>query len=73
MRQQLLGGELENKRSSDGLLGTGVHQKTSESGLSEINSADCLGGQRELWSAPDKVQREKSFEKVQQDTLTTTK
>nr|XP_040040370.1 probable ubiquitin carboxyl-terminal hydrolase MINDY-4 [Gasterosteus aculeatus aculeatus] len=73
VRQQLLGGELENKRSSDGLLGTGVHQKTSESGLSEINSADCLRGQRELWSAPDKVQREKSFEKVQQDTLTTTK
>ncbi|KAL6107989.1 mindy4 [Pungitius sinensis] len=73
VRQQLLGGEVENKRSSDGLLGTGVHQKNSESGLIEINSADYLRGQRELWSAPDKVQREKSFEKVQQDMLTTTK
>ncbi|XP_068563480.1 probable ubiquitin carboxyl-terminal hydrolase MINDY-4 isoform X1 [Cebidichthys violaceus] len=67
--QQLLRREEENKQSRDGLLVTGIHQKSSESGLTEINSADRLGGQRELWSAPDRVQRENSFEKVQQDIL----
>ncbi|XP_034387061.1 probable ubiquitin carboxyl-terminal hydrolase MINDY-4 [Cyclopterus lumpus] len=62
--QQLLRREEENKQSVDGLLVSGVHQKSSESG---INSADCLGGQWESWSAPD------NFEKVQQDIRTTTK
>ncbi|XP_068447868.1 probable ubiquitin carboxyl-terminal hydrolase MINDY-4 [Clinocottus analis] len=62
----LIRGE-KNKQSRDGLLVTDVHQKSSESGLTEINSADCLGGQWESWSAPN------SFEKVQQDIRTTTK
>ncbi|KAM6939406.1 putative ubiquitin carboxyl-terminal hydrolase MINDY-4 isoform 1-T1 [Lycodopsis pacificus] len=70
--QKLLRGEEENKQSRDGLLVTGVHQKSSESGLTEINSADRLGGQRELWSAPERVKTENSFEKVQQDKLKTT-
>ncbi|KAM8873979.1 putative ubiquitin carboxyl-terminal hydrolase MINDY-4 isoform 2-T2 [Spinachia spinachia] len=69
VRQQLLRVELENKRPSDELSGTGVDQKTPQSGLTEINSADCLRGQRESWSAPDKGQRAKRFEK---DMLTTT-
>lgn len=62
--QQLLRREEENMQSKDGLLVTGVHQKSSKSG---VKSADCLGGQWESWSAPD------SFEKVQQDIPTTTK
>ncbi|XP_056267143.1 probable ubiquitin carboxyl-terminal hydrolase MINDY-4 [Pseudoliparis swirei] len=62
--QQLLRREEENMQSKDGLLVTGVHQKSSKSG---VKSADCLGGQWESWSAPD------SFEKVQQDIPTTSK
>ncbi|KAA8589595.1 hypothetical protein FQN60_012960 [Etheostoma spectabile] len=70
-KQQLIKKE-ENKHVGDALLVAGVHQKSSESGLSEITSADCVGVQRELCIAQERVQRENSFGKVQQDILKTT-
>ncbi|XP_039668112.1 probable ubiquitin carboxyl-terminal hydrolase MINDY-4 isoform X2 [Perca fluviatilis] len=63
----------ENRHAGDGLLVPGVHQKSSESGLTEITSVDCVGVQRELCIAQERVQRENSFEKVQEDILETTK
>ncbi|XP_074491370.1 putative ubiquitin carboxyl-terminal hydrolase MINDY-4 isoform X1 [Sebastes fasciatus] len=60
----------EANRQGDGLFVTGAPQKSSESGLTEISSADCIGGQREWWSAPERMQRENSFEK---DILKSTK
>ncbi|XP_044056112.1 probable ubiquitin carboxyl-terminal hydrolase MINDY-4 isoform X2 [Siniperca chuatsi] len=71
-RQEVLRKE-ENRQSMDGLLVTGLHQESLESGLTEISSADCVGGQRELRSAPERVQRENSFEKVGHDLLKTKK
>lgn len=73
MPQLLLRKEEENRQPSDGLLMTGLHQKSLESGLNEISSSDCVGGQQELWSAPERLQRENSFEKVGQDILRTKK
>ncbi|XP_078115044.1 putative ubiquitin carboxyl-terminal hydrolase MINDY-4 isoform X2 [Sander vitreus] len=63
----------ENRHAGDGLLVADVHQKSSESSLTEITSVDCVGVQRELCIAQERVQRENSFEKVRQDTLKTTK
>ncbi|XP_059198070.1 probable ubiquitin carboxyl-terminal hydrolase MINDY-4 isoform X2 [Centropristis striata] len=68
--QQLLRKEETNRPSWDGLLVTGVNQKSSESGLSEISSADCEGVQWEFGCAPE---RENSFEKLRQDRLKITK
>ncbi|XP_034737799.1 probable ubiquitin carboxyl-terminal hydrolase MINDY-4 isoform X2 [Etheostoma cragini] len=63
----------ENRHVGDALLVAGVHQKSSASGLCEITSADCVGVQRELCIAQERVQRENSFGKVQQDLLKTKK
>lgn len=63
----------ENRHAGDGLLVADVHQKSSESGLTEITSVDCVGVQQELCIAQERVQRENSFEKVRQETLKTTK
>ncbi|KAL7397319.1 hypothetical protein ABVT39_020108 [Epinephelus coioides] len=71
--QPLLRKEEESRQFEDGLLTTAVHQKSSESSQTEIGPADCVGRQQELWSAPDRKQRENSFEKVKQDTQMTTK
>ncbi|XP_010730743.3 probable ubiquitin carboxyl-terminal hydrolase MINDY-4 [Larimichthys crocea] len=72
--QPLLVRDEGNRQSKDGLLlVTGVHQKSLESGLTEVSSADRARGRREMWSAPERVQRENSFEKVGQDLLKTRK
>ncbi|XP_035508564.1 probable ubiquitin carboxyl-terminal hydrolase MINDY-4 isoform X1 [Morone saxatilis] len=63
----------ENRQSKDGLSVTGLHLKSSESGLTEIKSADCVGGRREVRSAPQRVQRESGFKKIEQDILKTKK
>ncbi|XP_026201038.1 probable ubiquitin carboxyl-terminal hydrolase MINDY-4 [Anabas testudineus] len=70
--QQLLRKE-ETTNSSDGLLQTGLHQKSLGSSLTEISSANCKGGRREMWSGPERIQAEKSFEQVGQNTPKTTK
>ncbi|XP_070817819.1 probable ubiquitin carboxyl-terminal hydrolase MINDY-4 [Chaetodon trifascialis] len=67
--QPLLRKEEENRPSKDGLLMSGSHQKSLDSGLTEISSVECVGGRRELRSAPERLQRENSFEKVGQDLL----
>lgn len=69
----LLRKEEQNNQPWDAFLMTGLHQKSSESSLTEIRSADCVGGQQELWSAPGRLQRENSFEKLGQDILQTQK
>ncbi|CAB1444712.1 unnamed protein product [Pleuronectes platessa] len=63
----------EHRKSSSGLLVTGSHLKSVESGETEICSADCVGGRRELLSAPERKQSENSFEKVGQASLRTSK
>ncbi|XP_035032547.2 probable ubiquitin carboxyl-terminal hydrolase MINDY-4 [Hippoglossus stenolepis] len=63
----------EHRKSSNGLLVTGSHLKSVESGPTAICSADCAGGSRELLSAPERRQSENSFEKVGQDLLKTSK
>lgn len=74
MSQPLLIRDEGNRQSKDGLLlVTGLHQKSLESGLTEVSSADRARGRREMWSAPERVQRENSFEKVGQDPLKTRK
>lgn len=55
----------------EGVLVAGKHKKSPES--SHIRSADCVEGQWEMWSAPERLPRENSFEKVQQDLWKTTK
>ncbi|XP_029286258.1 probable ubiquitin carboxyl-terminal hydrolase MINDY-4 [Cottoperca gobio] len=64
--QTLLGKDEENRKSRDGVFVAGEHQ-------TEISSADCVEGQWELWSAPERMQRENSFEKVRLDIRKTTK
>ncbi|XP_073331951.1 probable ubiquitin carboxyl-terminal hydrolase MINDY-4 isoform X3 [Pagrus major] len=71
--QPLLRKEEENRQSKDGLLVSGLHQKSLDRCLTEISSADCIGGRRELRSAPERMQRENSLEKVRQDILKTQK
>ncbi|KAK1896607.1 putative ubiquitin carboxyl-terminal hydrolase MINDY-4 [Dissostichus eleginoides] len=61
----------DNRQSGDGVLVAGKHKKRPES--SQIRSADCVEGQWEMWSAPERLPRENSFEKVQQDVWKTTK
>ncbi|KAF3835140.1 hypothetical protein F7725_027698, partial [Dissostichus mawsoni] len=61
----------DNRQSGDGVLVAGKHRKRPES--SQIRSADCVEGQWEMWSAPERLPRENSFEKVQQDVWKTTK
>ncbi|XP_069378082.1 probable ubiquitin carboxyl-terminal hydrolase MINDY-4 isoform X1 [Paralichthys olivaceus] len=63
----------EHRQSRDGLLMTGSHLKSVESVQTEICSADCVGGRRELLSAPERTQSGNSFEKVGQDLLKTRK
>ncbi|XP_028443283.1 probable ubiquitin carboxyl-terminal hydrolase MINDY-4 isoform X2 [Perca flavescens] len=63
----------ENRHAGDEVLVPGVHQKSSESGLTEITSVDCVGVHREFCISQERVQRENCFEKVQQDILKTTK
>ncbi|KAK5907242.1 hypothetical protein CesoFtcFv8_005114 [Champsocephalus esox] len=61
----------DNRQSVEGVLVAGKHKKSPES--SHIRSADCVEGQWEMWSAPERLPRENSFEKVQQDLWKTTK
>ncbi|XP_062252293.1 probable ubiquitin carboxyl-terminal hydrolase MINDY-4 isoform X2 [Platichthys flesus] len=63
----------EHRKSSSGLLVTGSLLKGVESGETEICSADCVGGRRELLSAPERKLIENSFEKVGQALLKTSK
>nr|XP_020452401.1 probable ubiquitin carboxyl-terminal hydrolase FAM188B isoform X2 [Monopterus albus] len=69
----LLRKEAESSQSREGLLEPALHQKSLESGLTEISSADCIGGRWESWSAPERMQSEISFEKVGQNIRKTTK
>lgn len=71
MPQPLLGRDGENRLSKNEPLKTGVHQKSFDSTRNEIGSADCVGGRRELWSAPERLQRQNGFEKTGQDILKT--
>ncbi|XP_070688728.1 probable ubiquitin carboxyl-terminal hydrolase MINDY-4 [Pempheris klunzingeri] len=71
--QLLLRKEEENRQPGDKLFVTGLHQKSLDSCLTDIRSADFVGGQRQLRSAPERVQRENSFEKVGQDMQKTKK
>uniref|UniRef100_A0A8D2ZPV3 Ubiquitin carboxyl-terminal hydrolase MINDY n=1 Tax=Scophthalmus maximus TaxID=52904 RepID=A0A8D2ZPV3_SCOMX len=70
---QLLLRKQEEHRQSRDLLVTGSRPKSFESGLTEISSAYCVGGRRELWSAPERMQSENSLEKEEQDSITTRK
>ncbi|XP_028260607.1 probable ubiquitin carboxyl-terminal hydrolase MINDY-4 isoform X2 [Parambassis ranga] len=67
MSQPLLRKEEENKLCQDALLVTGLHKKHLESSLTEISSADCVGGKQQL--LPERRQSENSFKKVGQDKL----
>ncbi|KAM9358356.1 putative ubiquitin carboxyl-terminal hydrolase MINDY-4 [Symphorus nematophorus] len=71
--QLLLRKEEENSQPKDGLLVTGLHQKSLESSLTEISSADCIEGRQELWSPPGRVQWENNFEKLGQEDILKTK
>ncbi|XP_038571763.1 probable ubiquitin carboxyl-terminal hydrolase MINDY-4 isoform X1 [Micropterus salmoides] len=72
--QPLLRKEDEKRQLTDGLLVTGLHQKSLKSSLTEISSAKCsVGGQQALRSAPERMQRENTFEKVGHDVLKTKK
>ncbi|AWP10922.1 putative protein FAM188B [Scophthalmus maximus] len=70
---QLLLRKQEEHRQSRDLLVTGSRPKSFESGLTEISSSYCVGGRRELWSAPERMQSENSLEKEEQDSITTRK
>lgn len=61
MVQPLLRKE-EHRQSRDGHTATGLHTKSIESSLTEIN---CVAGTQELRSAPEMLKSENSFEKVQ--------
>ncbi len=69
--QLLLSKQEENRKSKDELLMSGLCQKSLGSGLVEISSTECEGGRQELQNAPERVPREKSFEKVGQDIVKT--
>lgn len=73
MPQPLLRKDEESRQSKAEPLMTGLHQKSLESSLTEISTADCVGGRQELWSATERPQRENGFEKVEQDILKTKK
>lgn len=73
MAQPLLRKEEENRQSKEELLESGLHQKSLDDCLTEISPADSMGGLQEMWSAPQRMQREGSSEKVQQDILKTQK
>ncbi|XP_022605230.1 probable ubiquitin carboxyl-terminal hydrolase MINDY-4 isoform X1 [Seriola dumerili] len=67
---QLLRKEEDHRRSRDGLATTGLHTKSLESSLTEMN---CVGGRQELRSGEERMQSENSFEKVRQASLKTRK
>lgn len=62
MSQPLLRQEEENKLSQDALLVTCLHKKHLESRVTEISSADCVGGKQQM--LPERGQSENSFKKV---------
>uniref|UniRef100_UPI0037E70980 probable ubiquitin carboxyl-terminal hydrolase MINDY-4 isoform X1 n=2 Tax=Semicossyphus pulcher TaxID=241346 RepID=UPI0037E70980 len=69
--QLLLRKEQENAHPRDRpVVVTGLYQK-EESGHSEISPADCVVEQRELRSAPERLQRGNSSEKIGPDVLKT--
>nr|XP_046248189.1 probable ubiquitin carboxyl-terminal hydrolase MINDY-4 [Scatophagus argus] len=65
--------EDENMQLKDGVIVPDLTQKSLESGLTEISSSACVGRRRVLRSAPERMQRESSFEKVGLDILKTKK
>ncbi|KAK2835491.1 hypothetical protein Q5P01_015975 [Channa striata] len=66
--QPLLRNEKE-KKSWDGIMATGLHEKSIESSLTENSSAVFKGGSQKLWNVPETIQNEK----VGKNILTTTK
>ncbi|XP_063746589.1 probable ubiquitin carboxyl-terminal hydrolase MINDY-4 isoform X2 [Eleginops maclovinus] len=71
--QPLLKRDEDNRQCKDGVLVAGKRQKSPESSQTQIRSANCVEGQWEMWSEPERLQRENSFDKAQQDVRKTTK
>ncbi|XP_041646724.1 probable ubiquitin carboxyl-terminal hydrolase MINDY-4 [Cheilinus undulatus] len=69
--QLILRKEKENSHLRDQPAGTGSYQKHLESGLYENTTADFIVGHQQLQSAPERLQRENSFEKLGRETLKT--
>ncbi|XP_071399758.1 probable ubiquitin carboxyl-terminal hydrolase MINDY-4 [Centroberyx affinis] len=68
----LLGNEKDNRHSGDGPSVTGSHQKSLESGLTEVNSAGSVRERQQSWST-ERGQSEEGFEKVGKDIQKTRK
>ncbi|XP_069006659.1 probable ubiquitin carboxyl-terminal hydrolase MINDY-4 isoform X2 [Embiotoca jacksoni] len=65
--QPALRKEEENRKSKDGLVVAGFHQKSFERSLIEISSAGCGREKQELLSTRERIRSENSFEKVGQN------